>query len=98
MKSINLVSAAAALLFCAEPALARHINYSPSRPAQSIFCATGSRETLIANTVITSNGPSGGSEAPGTAYSTMLASITQLSFPGECGLNAQGQVLFGAHQ
>lgn len=59
----------------AAPASARHLISGLNYSAQSVFCATRDRETLTANIATTSNGPNGGSEALGTAHSTMLAGI-----------------------
>jgi len=98
MKTFRLIGVAAVLFaVLTPPALARHLISSPSRPAQSIFCAT--REAGNPHSKYCAYLDWSKWRQRGGWDSTLdNACLQDPSFvPGECGFNAQGQVLFGAH-
>src|ERR1700691_4872259 len=98
MKTFRLIGVAAVLFSVAAPASARHLISSPSHPAQSIFCATreaGNPHSKYCAFIEWSKWRQRG------AWDSTLdnACLQNPGFvPGECSFNAQGQVLFGAHQ
>jgi len=103
MTRFVLMSAAAvALSVIAAPAIARHharhVAAGPGRPAQSLFCATrdaGNPHSKYCDYIEWSKWRSRG------AWDSTLdnACLRNPAFvPGECSFDAQGHVLFGAHQ
>jgi hypothetical protein len=99
MTGFKLIGVAAALSsLLAGPATARHVISSPSRPAQSIFCATreaGNPHSKYCDYVAWSKWRQRG------GWDSTLDNACWRDpgyVPGECSFNAQGQVLFGAHQ
>jgi hypothetical protein len=98
MKNVTLVGIAAVLFsVLAGPALARQVISSPSRSAQSIFCATrepGNPHSKYCDYIEWSKWRQRGS------WDSTLDNACWHNpgyVPGECSFNAQGQVLFGAH-
>ena len=98
MTKFKLIGVAAILLsVLAGPAMARHVISRPVHPAQSVFCATreaGNPHSKYCDYIAWSKWRQRGS------WDSSLddACWHDPSFvPGECGFNAQGQVLFGAH-
>jgi hypothetical protein len=98
MKNVRLVCVAAVLFsVLAGPALARQAISSPSRSAQSIFCATrepGNPHSKYCDYIEWSKWRQRG------GWDSTLDNACWHNpgyVPGECSFNAQGQVLFGAH-
>jgi hypothetical protein len=98
MKSIKLTGAALVVLsVLVAPAMAQNARYVRGHSAQSVFCATrepGNPHSKYCDYMAWSKWRQRGS---------WDSSLDDACFhnpayvPGECGFNAQGQVLFGAH-
>jgi hypothetical protein len=95
MTRFGFISAAVALALLASPATGRHL--APTRPAQSLFCATrdaGNPHSKYCDYLEWSKWRSRG------AWDSSLdnACLQNPAFvPGECSFDPHGRVLFGAH-
>ena len=97
MTNFRLIGTAAVLFsVLAGPAMARHVNRG--YPAQSLFCATreaGNPHSKYCDYIEWSKW-----RARGSWDSTLdnACHFNPAYIPGECSFDAQGHVLFGAHQ